>query len=182
MELNIVDREIDGIEVNSVNARDVWKELEVKKDFSNWIKQQLKEFTEGTEYLKVALKGEQKIEYILTIETAKSVAMLSRTKKGKEVRNYFIECERVAVSALQIPEYARQLLPDANNYGVANKKGNVRTKAVKGYFKADTQSKLGKLEQQRFKLQQLLGGLIDEDVVSDLRAVETKIRKQIRKI
>lgn len=93
---------IGSEEVNSVNARDLWKELEIAKDFSNWIKAQLKRglFEENRDYNLFAQKGEKVIggrpliEYILTLDTAKEIAMMSGTKKGKEVRNYFIEVEK----------------------------------------------------------------------------------------
>jgi len=34
------------------------------------------------------------IEYILTLDTAKHLAMIQRNQKGKEVRDYFIQCEK----------------------------------------------------------------------------------------
>jgi phage anti-repressor protein len=38
--------------------------------------------------------GHNKTEYILTIDAAKQVAMSSNTPRGRDVRLYFIECER----------------------------------------------------------------------------------------
>ena len=89
-------------EVNSVNARELYKALGVKKDFSNWIKPKLKGgmLDENVDYLVFALKGENLSggrptkEYILTLDTAKHLAMMSKTSKGKEIRNYFIEIEK----------------------------------------------------------------------------------------
>ena len=34
------------------------------------------------------------IDYAITIDMAKELSMLSKTKKGKEARKYFIECEK----------------------------------------------------------------------------------------
>ena len=39
--------------------------------------------------------GHNKTEYILTIDAAKQVAMSSNTPRGRDVRLYFIECERL---------------------------------------------------------------------------------------
>lgn len=39
--------------------------------------------------------GHNKTEYILTIDAAKQVAMASNTPRGRDVRLYFIECERM---------------------------------------------------------------------------------------
>jgi phage anti-repressor protein len=108
LNFDIIEYRIGETKVNSVSARDLHKELGVKKDFSSWIKAQIKRglFDENIDYIIVSdnksllpQKGEQrgghnKIDYILTIDTAKEIAMMSGTQKGKEVRNYFIEVEK----------------------------------------------------------------------------------------
>jgi len=99
-----------GEEVNSVNARELHEALGVKKDFSNWIKPKLKDtmLDEGVDFLKVTQKGELsktgqwQTDYILTLDTAKHIAMMSRTAKGKEVRAYFIEVEKRAVQRASV--------------------------------------------------------------------------------
>lgn len=86
-----------------VSARDLYYYLEVKKDFSDWIKtyigQEVYGFEEGIDYS--TFKGNStkstprpKIEYIISINMAKELAMLSKVPKGKQARKYFIECER----------------------------------------------------------------------------------------
>lgn len=97
----IMKQEIEGVEVNSISAKDLHKYLEVKKDFSDWVKMQLEldkrtqsSFKEGTDYLKNPLKVGKQIDYILTLETAKHIAMMSKVKKGSEVRQYFIDVEK----------------------------------------------------------------------------------------
>ena len=89
-------------EVNSVNARDLHTVLEIKKDFSDWIKRQISTLNliENEDYIVFPQKGENlkggrpSKEYILTIDAAKHIAMASRTKRGREVRAYFIEVEK----------------------------------------------------------------------------------------
>jgi len=91
-------------EVNTVNARDLHAFLGVGKDFSNWIKKQIERarLVENRDYLVFAQKGENieggrpTTEYHLTLEAGKHIAMLSGTDKGFEVREYFLECEKVA--------------------------------------------------------------------------------------
>ncbi len=101
--IQITQEVIGNTEVNSVNARDLWKALGIKKDFSEWTKRQIN--TLGLEinvdYVLLPQKGEQRkrgghnaIDYIITLNTAKHISMASRTAKGKEVRDYFISCER----------------------------------------------------------------------------------------
>ena len=68
----------DGF-VQTVNARDLHAFLEVKKDFSDWIKKQIERarLVEGRDYIIFPQKGENtgrgrsSLEYYLTIEAAK---------------------------------------------------------------------------------------------------------------
>ena len=106
MELvKIQQGQINGQPIQTVNARELHSYLGVGKDFSNWVKAQIKraDLVEGVDYVTVAQKGVggkfDSIDYHLTIDAGKNIAMLSGTAKGKEVRAYFIECERKAISA-----------------------------------------------------------------------------------
>ncbi len=95
---------VDGREVQTVDARDLHGFLSVAKDFSNWIKQQISRahLVENKDYFVfVAQKGEKGRpfrEYKLTIESGKHIAMMSGVPKGRDVRDYFIECERRALA------------------------------------------------------------------------------------
>ena len=82
-----------------VDARELHAFLLVGKDFSEWIKAQLDGLFAQDVVFKVfpqkgELGGKPKIEYMLTIECAKHIALMSRTQVGRVVRDYFIECER----------------------------------------------------------------------------------------
>ncbi len=101
-EIVIGTHAIDGQPVQTASARDLHKELGVAKDFSNWVKAQIKRagLIENVDFVTVAQKGVggkfDAIEYHLTLEAGKHVAMMAGVPKGKEVRQYFIECERIA--------------------------------------------------------------------------------------
>lgn len=87
----------DGTEV--VNARDLWVGLESKQEFAAWVKSRLEGFEEGSDYVidKVInnpLGGRPSIDYYLTIDTAKHVAMLERNDRGRDIRAYFIKVEQ----------------------------------------------------------------------------------------
>ena len=107
---------IAGKTVQTANARELHAFLGVAKDFSNWVKAQIKRamLTEGVDYITNAQKGDGgkfgSIEYHLTTEAGKHIAMLSGTTKGKEVREYFLECERRALAAIQPQSPAQMLL------------------------------------------------------------------------
>lgn len=108
----VISAEIGDRTLNAVNARDLHAFLEVGRDFSNWIKSRIEEygFVEEEDYSPVLASknevcspnpaskpgsgGHNRIDYLLTLDTAKELAMVERTAKGREVRQYFIECER----------------------------------------------------------------------------------------
>lgn len=102
--IQIHNGSIDGKPIKTVDAREVHSRLAVKKDFSDWIKIQIKraDLTESIDFAAVPLKGVggkfDSIEYFLSIEAGKHIAMLSGTAKGKEIRQYFIECERKLIA------------------------------------------------------------------------------------
>ena len=81
------------------SARDLHQVLEVKTEFSQWCKRMFEYgFIENEDYALVKI-GEgsvhNKTDYALTVDTAKEISMLQRTEKGKEVRKYYIEVEKL---------------------------------------------------------------------------------------
>lgn len=98
--IQITQTNINGADVNSVNARELWENLEVKQEFANWIKKQIHGLglIENQDYIrfdqKVKANNATIKEYIITIDIAKHIALASRTPKGRETRDYFIEAEK----------------------------------------------------------------------------------------
>ncbi|QQT43344.1 Phage anti-repressor protein [Sphingobacterium multivorum] len=88
----------------AVSARELHKFLEVKEKFTDWMKRMIEYgFIENRDYVigfsDISDKpqgGRPSIDYILTLDTAKEISMIQRTEKGKQARQYFIECERIA--------------------------------------------------------------------------------------
>jgi phage anti-repressor protein len=88
-----------------IDARDLHMRLEVGRDFSNWIKGRIEEyeFEEGKDFspnLAKSTGGRPSIEYLLTINMAKEIAMAENNEKGREIRRYLIKLEE----AWNIPE------------------------------------------------------------------------------
>lgn len=94
------------------NARDLHKALQVRRDFSNWIKGRIEEykFFENQDYILIRQNGRIKTgrggdrrskEYHLTLDMAKELAMVEKTEAGRQVRKYFIECERERFIGMQ---------------------------------------------------------------------------------
>lgn len=103
--------EKDGQQV--VSARELHHFLESKRDFSNWIKDRIEKygFVENQDYEVFNNFGENPhggrplIEYALTIDTAKELAMVEGNEKGKQARQYFIAMEKKAKQlALNVPQ------------------------------------------------------------------------------
>jgi len=111
-------------QTQTVNARDLHAFLDVGKDFSTWIKNRVDQygFTENLDFVTVESAPQNggagnrgvRIEYHLTLDMAKELAMVERNEKGKQARQYFIECERKARSAANDPA-----LPDFTNPAAA---------------------------------------------------------------
>lgn len=101
----------------AVYARDLYNFLKPTERFSSWFERQLQYgFTSGIDYLGCevfnALANRTLQDFALSIDMAKEVSMIQRSKKGREVRQYFIECERKALAAAKpkIPQtYAEAL-------------------------------------------------------------------------
>lgn len=85
-----------------VNARELHEILEVRTKFADWIKEKISKygFEENVDFISFSEKAEKPLggrpstEYVLTIDTAKEIAMVENNSKGKEVRKYFIEVEK----------------------------------------------------------------------------------------
>lgn len=98
--IKIEQKKIGDGEVNTVNARELHEFLEIGKDFSTWIKDRIKqgEFIQDIDFIKFPeIGGNQNrplIQYFISLRMAKHLCMIERNEKGKQARDYFIECER----------------------------------------------------------------------------------------
>ena len=114
----------------AVSAKELYVFLEVKSDFSLWCKRMFEYgFEYGQDYIDVYLKngenpkgGRPSIDYALSIDCAKEISMLQRTDKGKEARQYFIECEKKLQQAQQPPQSMEEMLLMSAQLLVENKK------------------------------------------------------------
>ena len=98
--IQITKNTIGDAEINSVNAREIHDYLEVKTHLSTWIQRAIEkyDFVENIDFsiLKSGNPngGISKIDYIVTLDMAKELAMLENNPKGKATRKYFIEVEK----------------------------------------------------------------------------------------
>lgn len=85
----------------AVMGRDLHAFLEVRDNYTDWMKRMIgygfsagQDFSEFSDKPKGA--GRPRIDHIVTLDMAKEISMIQRTEKGKQARQYFIECERRA--------------------------------------------------------------------------------------
>lgn len=91
-----------------IDARLLHKRLESKQQFSHWIQDKIEDFdfVENRDFqinLSKSSGGRRSIDYLLTLDMAKELAMLERSKIGSQVRRYFIEVEKHLVKIFQLP-------------------------------------------------------------------------------
>ena len=88
--------------VETVSARELHEFLESKRQFADWIRDRIEryDFVENQDFVKLPKIGELSktgqvaIEYFITLDMAKQLAMVENNEKGMQVRKYFIECEK----------------------------------------------------------------------------------------
>lgn len=90
---------ISGEEIQAVNARELHEFLEVETPLNKWIDRRIEDgaFTEGMDFqtfLSESTGGRPSKEYLISLDMAKHLCMLERNDRGKQARQYFIECEK----------------------------------------------------------------------------------------
>ncbi|MGX3067719.1 antA/AntB antirepressor family protein, partial [Ursidibacter arcticus] len=89
--------------VQFINARDLHEMLQVKRDFSTWIKGRIDDygFQEGLDFSQITGEtrspnwgskiwgGQNKIDYHITLDMAKELCMLERSELGRKARRHF---------------------------------------------------------------------------------------------
>lgn len=86
----------------TVSARELYEFLEVSSKYNDWIKRMFEYgFHENIDYRavtqkKVTAQGNSTtyIDHEISLDMAKEIAMIQRSEKGKQARQYFIEVEK----------------------------------------------------------------------------------------
>ncbi|UOO93417.1 antA/AntB antirepressor family protein [Vitreoscilla stercoraria] len=130
---------LNGIDESLVDARTLHKILQVGKVFAAWIKARISEygFVENEDFKTIFQTrkighGRGKIDYHLSLDMAKELAMIEKSDIGRMVRRYFIQCERIAnkMTGRSTTTDERTGLRDAVN-AVVSKKGMLYPDAYK---------------------------------------------------
>ena len=83
----------------AVSARELYNFLEPTERFASWFERQLQYgFVNGRDYLGCevfnTLANQMLTDFFVSIDMAKEISMIQRSDKGKQARQYFIDCER----------------------------------------------------------------------------------------
>lgn len=103
--------------VQCVSARELHEGLKVKRDFTTWIKGRISKynFEENADFVVINLAhqnggaswgGNNKLDYIITVDTAKELCMVENNELGRQFRKYFIECEKKLKT--QVPQLTEE--------------------------------------------------------------------------
>ena len=125
--IRILENTINGKAIKTVNARELHTFLESKRQYTDWIKDRIEQygfienqdfviFSQNYEKLIQDKRGRPSKEYHITLSMAKELAMVERNEKGKQARQYFIDCERRAKNPLEALKDPKQLLALTEHY------------------------------------------------------------------
>lgn len=93
--------------VQLCNARELHAFLEIQTRYNDWIKNRINEygFIQDEDYLVITERtnGRPRKEYHITLDMGKELGMVERNERGRQIRQYFIRCERT-LKTLQQPQ------------------------------------------------------------------------------
>lgn len=98
---NLINVTLNENQEPVVSGRQLHQVLGVKTEYKKWFSRMTDYgFSENEDFLKVTQKcltsstGQNMTDHVLKLDMAKEIAMIQRTDKGKEVRQYFIQVEK----------------------------------------------------------------------------------------
>lgn len=98
---------IQNQHVQLCNARELHAFVESKQQYTDWIKNRINEygFIQDEDYLVITERtnGRPRKEYHITLDMGKELGMVERNERGRQIRQYFIRCERT-LKTLQQPQ------------------------------------------------------------------------------
>jgi anti-repressor protein len=156
--INLYEQKNNHGLIQTVEAREVHKFLEVKTKFSEWIKYRIEQysFIENEDYVVVpnfrktghnSNLGATTKDYYFTLDMAKQLAMVENNAKGHEARKYFIECEKKALNPqVAIPQTYAAALLEAAKLAEESEKLQLENKTLEAKIEADKPKvKLGEM-------------------------------------
>ena len=111
----LIKVEINENQEPVISGRALHEFLEVKTSYKDWFPRMIEYgFTEGTDFCSILSEstgGRPATDHAIRLDMAKEIAMIQRSEKGKQARQYFIQIEKdynspekIMARALQIAE------------------------------------------------------------------------------
>ena len=140
----------------AVLGRDLHAFLEVTTPYDKWFPRMVaygfddeKDFST---FLSESTGGRPRHNHILTLDMAKEISMIQRTDKGKQARQYFIECERHAkapkidgnnITRLELIQIAMNAEQERLVLEAKNKELEPKAEAYSSFIEADGKYSVG---------------------------------------
>lgn len=153
--ITVFHGDIDQTTEMLCNARDLHQFLNVGRDFNTWIKDRIKQygFIKNQDFVLVRQNGGAKhkttfpqnggkvkmgrptIDYHITLDMAKELAMIENNEQGRKVRRYFIECEKQTLmqNYTLLDQYNKAVLEFEKLSDVASEAGRMLNLAGKRF-------------------------------------------------
>lgn len=148
-ELIKVATNVNGEQV--VSARELHKFLELDKtQISRWLKSNIIENDFAVENedwvgVDISVEGNLLKDYAIKVEFAKKIAMITKSKKGNEIRDYFIEMEKIAKELAPKKEFTMKELLLAQLAAIERAEKAEKTVAILTHVsKTYTSTEIGK--------------------------------------
>ena len=188
-----------------VSARELHEFLEINSNFTTWFNRMVDYgFNLGSDFIEVwhdskngnvtekeirSMNANQRSregiskDYAITIDMAKEISMIQRSEKGKQARQYFINCEKKLKEVAQ--DQYKELSPELQAIFTLDKKQQAiegRIDDLEGKMTIDTNLQYKLFELAKSKVLQELGG-IDAPAYKELnRKVFAKIWRDYKRI
>ena len=174
--ITITKQTIGNEEINAVDARELHVFLEVDTKFADWITKQIKkyDFIQGVDFIQFLnfekSNSKARKEYTISIDMAKELAMVEKNQKGKEARQYFIQCEK-ELKQIQpkLPSYSESLRQLADSLD--------RNKTLQ--LENKTQKRIVHIQKRKLKRQKPKVDFYDKVLDSTSDFTVTQIAKQV---
>ena len=145
----------DGIK--AVLGRDLHEFLEIKERYMQWIARHIEKygFIAGQDFIREigeSTGGRPSENHILTMDMAKELSMLQGNLKGKQARQYFIECERQAkapkidgnnITRMELIQIAMNAEQERLALEAKNKELEPKAEAYSSFIEADGKCSIG---------------------------------------
>lgn len=141
----------------AVLGRDLHDFLEVKDRYNDWFPRMVAYgFNAGQDFTEFSVKpngaGRPRQDHIITLDMAKEISMIQRTEKGKQARQYFIECERQAkapkvdgssITRMELIQIAMNAEQERLALEAKNKELEPKVEAYSSFIEADGKYSVG---------------------------------------